>query len=215
MAITGNRMIPNAHFHKDWQKYIKTFFDQPAKKKRRHTRRVEKAKRIAPRPLKKLRPMVRCPTVRYNMRARLGRGFTIEELRAAGISPKVAQTIGIAVDKRRKNRSVESLQLNVQRLKEYRSKLILFPINRKKPKKGDSSEQELRMAQQHSGKVMPVKNYGMSVEKPRKITNEEKQYSAFHSARQARASKKLAASRAKRAKEREAGAAEKKAAKGK
>merc|ERR1712157_9283 len=54
-----------------------------------------------------------------------------------------AQTIGIAVDHRRKNKSVESLQLNAQRLKEYKSKLILFPINAKKPRKGDSSAAEL------------------------------------------------------------------------
>lgn len=215
MAIRGNRVIPNAHFRKDWQKYIKTWFDQPAKKKRRHNKRVEKAARVAPRPLKKLRSIVRCPTVRFNMRQRLGRGFTLEELKSAGISPKVAQTIGIAVDKRRKNRNLESLQQNAQRLKEYKSKLILFPVNRKKPKKGESSEQELRLAQQVSGNVLPVKSVSNKPEPARKPTAEEKQYSAFHAARQQRAMKKLAASRAKRAKEREAGAADKKAAKGK
>lgn len=211
MAIRGNRVIPNAHFHKDWQRYIKTWFDQPARKKRRHQKRVEKAKRIAPRPLKKLRPVVRCPTARFNMRQREGRGFTLEELKSAGVSPKLAQTIGIAVDKRRKNKSVESLQQNVQRLKEYRSKLILFPINRKKPKKADSSEQECRLAQQVTGSVMPVKK-GKDVgesEAPRKVTEAEAKFSAFHTARQARANKKLAPGRAKRAKEREAEAKDK------
>lgn len=196
-------MVPNAHFHKDWQRYIKTWFDQPARKKRRHQKRVEKAKRIAPRPLKKLRPVVRCPSVRFNMRQRLGRGFTIEELKAANISPKVAQTMGIAVDKRRKNRSVESLQQNVQRLKEYRSRLILFPINRKKPKKADSSEQECRQAQQVEGDIMPVKR-DRAVEEPRKRTEAEAKFSAFHTVRQARVNKKLAPGRAKRAKEAEA-----------
>lgn len=210
MAIRGNRVIPNAHFHKDWQRYIKTWFDQPARKKRRHQKRVEKAKRIAPRPLKKLRPVVRCPTIRFNMRQRLGRGFTIEELKSAGIAAKVAQTIGIAVDKRRKNKSVESLQQNVQRLKEYKSKLILFPINRKKPKKADSSEQECRLASQLSGDVLPVKQ-GKQVgkEAPRKVTEAEAKFSAFHTARQARVNKKLAPGRAKRAKEREAEAKDK------
>ena len=48
-------------------------------------------------------------------------------------------TIGIAVDYRRRNRSVESLQLNVQRLKEYKSKLILFPKKAGEPKKGDAT----------------------------------------------------------------------------
>lgn len=57
---------------------------------------------------------------------------------AAGISRKVAPTIGIAVDHRRKNRSAESLQANVQRLKEYKSKLIVFPRKASKPKQGDS-----------------------------------------------------------------------------
>lgn len=211
MAIRGNRVIPNAHFHKDWQKYIKTWFDQPARKKRRHQKRVEKAKRIAPRPLKKLRPIVRCSTARFNMRVRQGRGFTLEELKTAGISPKVAQTIGIAVDKRRKNKSVESLQQNVQRLKEYKSKLILFPIKRRSPKKTDSSEQECRLAQQVTTDLLPVKmgkQTGDS-EAPRKVTEAEAKFSAFHTARQARVNKKLAPGRAKRAKEREAEAKDK------
>lgn len=211
MAIRGNRVVPNAHFHKDWQRYIKTWFDQPARKKRRHQKRVEKAKRIAPRPLKKLRPVVRCPTARFSMRLRQGRGFTLEELKAAGINYKVAQTIGIAVDKRRKNKSLESLQQNVQRLKEYRSKLILFPITRRRPKAGESSEQECRLAQQVTGDVLPFKNGKQTGddEVPRKVTDSEKKFSAFHTARQARANKKLAPGRAKRQKEREAEAREK------
>merc|ERR1712025_478720 len=58
-------------------------------------------------------------------KVRAGRGFTLDELKAAGIGVKYAKTIGIAVDHRRKNRSTESLQSNVQRLKEYQSKVIL------------------------------------------------------------------------------------------
>lgn len=60
-------------------------------------------------------------------------------LQAAGIHKKTARTIGISVDPRRRNRSTESLQANVQRLKEYRSKLILFPRKASAPKKGDST----------------------------------------------------------------------------
>lgn len=212
MAIRGNRVIPNAHFHKDWQRYIKTWFDQPARKKRRHQKRVEKARRIAPRPLKKLRPIVRCPTIRFNMRLRQGRGFTFEELKAAGISPKVAQTIGIAVDKRRKNKSVESLQQNVQRLKEYQSKLILFPLKNKKAKKGEASVQEMRLAQQVEGDVLPFntgKASGPKAKLARKITKAEAKFSAFHAVRQARANKKLAPGRAKRIRDAEAEAKEK------
>lgn len=60
-------------------------------------------------------------------------------LQAAGIHKKTARTIGISVDPRRRNKSTESLQANVQRLKEYRSKLILFPRKASAPKKGDST----------------------------------------------------------------------------
>ncbi len=133
-------MIPNGHFHKDWQKYVKTWFNQPARKIRRSTRRLKKAREVAPRPAAgPLRPVVRCPTVRYQTKVRAGRGFTLEEVKRAGLSKYFARTIGIAVDHRRRNRSLESLQQNVQRLKEYRSKLILFPLNSKKPWKGDST----------------------------------------------------------------------------
>jgi len=133
-------MIPNGHFHKDWQKYVKTWFNQPARKVRRHNRRLKKAREAAPRPAAgPLRPVVRCPTVRYQTKVRAGRGFTLEEVKRAGLSKYYARTIGIAVDHRRRNRSLESLQQNVQRLKEYRSKLILFPLNSKKPWKGDST----------------------------------------------------------------------------
>lgn len=140
MVGKRNNMIPNGHFHKDWQSYVKTWFNQPARKKRRHLKRLEKARTIAPRPAAgPLRPVVRCPTVRYHTKVRSGRGFTLEEIKRAGLNRGFARTIGISVDHRRKNRSLESLQQNVQRLKEYRSKLILFPLNAKKPAKGDST----------------------------------------------------------------------------
>ena len=82
--------------------------------------------------MKLLRPVVHCPTVRYHTKIRPGKGFTLAELKASGLNKKFAKTIGIAVDPRRRNKSVESLQMNAQRLKEYKSKLILFPLNEKK-----------------------------------------------------------------------------------
>lgn len=85
MAIKHNNVIANNHFHKKWQTRVKTWFNQPARKHRRYTKRVEKAKRIAPRPLKHLRPIVRCPTVKYNMKRRLGRGFSFEELKVRSV----------------------------------------------------------------------------------------------------------------------------------
>ena len=52
---------------------------------------------------------------------------------------------------------MESLQENAQRLKEYKSKLILFPIHSKKPRKGDSSAEECKKATQLEGRIMPHK----------------------------------------------------------
>jgi hypothetical protein len=69
------------------------------------------------------------------MRARFGRGFTLDELKRAGINRREARGIGISVDHRRRNHCEESLKVNSQRLKEYRARLILFPIKRRIAKK--------------------------------------------------------------------------------
>ena len=82
MAPKHNNMVHNNHFHKDWQRYVKTWFNQPGRKKRRRQARTKKALRVAPRPVAgALRPVVRCPTFRYNIKERAGRGFTLEELK--------------------------------------------------------------------------------------------------------------------------------------
>jgi large subunit ribosomal protein L13e len=85
---------------------------------------------------------------------KLGRGFTLEELKEAGINRKFAQTIGISVDHRRTNKSQESLNLNVERLKEYKSRLIVFPRHMKKVKKGDSDKSATSEAQQLFGDII-------------------------------------------------------------
>ena len=46
------------------------------------------------------------------------------------------RSVGISVDHRRKNRSVESLELNKNRLLAYVNKLALFPRHDGKLKKG-------------------------------------------------------------------------------
>ena len=121
-------------------RYVKTWFNQPARKERRRAARIDKAARLAPRPASgPIRPIVHCTTRRYNTKLRAGRGFSHDELKSAGIYKKQAKTIGIAVDHRRRNKSVESLQVNAQRLKLYKSKLIVFPRKASKSKKGDSS----------------------------------------------------------------------------
>merc|ERR1719336_1856219 len=114
---------------------MRTWFDQAGRKKRRLMNRQKKAAKLSPRPAAGLlRPVVHPPTQRYNMKLRLGKGFTLDELREAKIPPKLAPTIGIAVDHRRRNRCVESLQANVDRLKQYQAKLLIFP--KKAGKKG-------------------------------------------------------------------------------
>ncbi|CAK9294949.1 unnamed protein product [Gordionus sp. m RMFG-2023] len=204
--MTGkrNNMIPNGHFHKDWKNMVKTWFNQPMNKKRRHKKRTEKARRLAPRPVAgPLRPVVRCPTIRYNKKIRLGRGFSIEELKTAKIPKRYARTIGITVDHRRRNRSVEGLQINVQRLKEYKSRLILFPLNMAKPKKTDSSPEDLKMALQLKGTILPIKHTNFKKEKARLITEEEKDFKAYDTLRMTRSDVKLAGIRQKKAKEME------------
>ena len=34
--VKHNNVIPNQHFKKKWQFYVRTWFNQPARKKRRH-----------------------------------------------------------------------------------------------------------------------------------------------------------------------------------
>merc|ERR1711916_38062 len=85
------------------------------------------AGQIAPRPMDKLRPAVHCQTVRYAGRIRSGRGFSLVELKAAGLNKSYARSIGISVDRRRKNTSQESIDRNVERLNEYLSRVIIFP----------------------------------------------------------------------------------------
>merc|ERR550532_289854 len=164
-----NQQLCNAHFRKDWKKHIQTWFDQPANKQRRRNNRIAKAKKVAPRPVNLLRPAVRCPTVKYNMRVRAGRGFTLAELKKAKISVKFARGLGVAVDRRRTNRSEESFQANVQRLKLYKSKLVVFPRKTTR-KRGDSSAEKCADAVQVLTKMtLPIEQDGGRI-KARKIT---------------------------------------------
>lgn len=82
---------------------------------------------------------MRAQTIRYNRKVREGRGFTLAELKEAGIGRKEARGVGIVVDHRRRNLSEEGKKVNVERLQAYKSRLIVFPRKAGKPKKGDSS----------------------------------------------------------------------------
>eukprot|EP00178_Gracilaria_changii_P003436 TRINITY_DN15079_c0_g1_i1.p2 TRINITY_DN15079_c0_g1~~TRINITY_DN15079_c0_g1_i1.p2 ORF type:complete len:217 (+),score=63.81 TRINITY_DN15079_c0_g1_i1:29-679(+) len=182
---------------------VKTWLNQPARKLRRRKARMAKAIKISPRPTGGLlRPAVRACTAKYNMRLRTGRGFTLEELKAAGIPAVKARSIGIAVDHRRRNATAETMSLNVQRLKEYQSKLVVFPKNAKKPTTNDSSAEEIAKAKQLKGRnVMPVKKQVKKVQ-ARAIKDDERVASAYSKLRHERSAKKLKGIREKRAKER-------------
>ena len=199
--VKHNNVVPNNHFHKDWARRVKTWFQQPIQKKIRREKRRIRAAEIAPRPASgPLRPLVHCPTQKYNSKVRLGRGFTLDELKEAGIAANVAKTIGIAVDHRRTNKCVESLQLNAQRLKEYKARLIVFPRKSGVIKNGDSSREELASATQLKGEILPSTTTETAISYA-PITEEMKAFAARSTLRIARNEAKLAGKRAKAAKE--------------
>lgn len=80
----GNNALQRNHFRKDWAEIaVRTWFNQPARKQRRRSARAAKAAAIFPRPMETLRPVVHCPTIKYNRKVRLGRGFTLSELKVS------------------------------------------------------------------------------------------------------------------------------------
>ena len=46
--VRHNNVIPNVHLKKDWQGRVKTWFNQPGRKKRRRLVRSKKAERLNP-----------------------------------------------------------------------------------------------------------------------------------------------------------------------
>jgi large subunit ribosomal protein L13e len=139
--VRHNNQVPNAHFHKKWQFYVRTWFNQPARKLRRRkgkgfqfvtslpgrlsmcsmdffslhgnpcgpelsyicdkhmlssvmktAARAEKAKAVFPRPAAGvLKPVVRGETIKYNRKLRLGKGFTLEELKVGPVQVPVGR----------------------------------------------------------------------------------------------------------------------------
>lgn len=130
--VKHNNVIPNVHLRKHWQRNVRVWLNQAGRKKTRLQARRAKAAATSPRPLDRLRPTVRCQTIRYSHRPRLGKGFTLAEIKAVGLGAQFAKSIGITVDHRRKNRSQEAFDLNKARLTNYLSKLVLYPRNEKK-----------------------------------------------------------------------------------
>lgn len=135
---------------------------------------------------------------------RYGRGFTLDEIRAAGLTKTFARSVGISVDHRRTNTSESQRQMNVERLSQYKSKMILFPRRENKPKKGlinDSTAEQLKSAaakHQSTGVVMPM---AKPVQKDEfvAITEADRKKKAFDTTRTLRVHKRYLGRREKRA----------------
>ncbi len=73
------------------------FLSSAGRKKSRRNARELKAKKTFPRPVAgALRPIVHPPTQRYNFKTRLGRGFTLEELKVRLTSLEEVLTRAVA-----------------------------------------------------------------------------------------------------------------------
>jgi large subunit ribosomal protein L13e len=184
--VKHNNVIPNIHCHKKYCESsrgplkVKLGLNQASRKKSRRLARAKKAAALAPAPLQKLRPVVHCPTQKYSAKTRLGKGFTLEEIKAAGLNPKYARTVGISVDHRRTNKSNESLELNVGRLKTYLANLVIL-------KKG----QDASAVSQLKGTIQPIDRSKPGLEM-QEVTDELKSFNAFTTMRLARKENKIA-----------------------
>lgn len=196
IAIGKNYVLQKNHFKKHWQRRVRVHLDQAGQKLSRRNTRAAKAAAVAPKPVDLLRPVVRCPTLKYNRKVRAGKGFTFAELKAAKLDPKYAQTVGIAVDHRRVNRSTETFDANVERLELYKKSLIVF-------KKGDKPTAEQVSAAAAFPIVQPAPETA-----PRAVEVPER--TAYRTLRLARSKKRYLGIREKRAAERAAAEAEKK-----
>jgi large subunit ribosomal protein L13e len=65
---------------------VKCFFNSPAHKSRRLRTRAAKAAAGGVAPIGSLRPTVFCNTKRYGSKVKFGRGFSLAELKEAGLT---------------------------------------------------------------------------------------------------------------------------------
>jgi len=207
--VKHNNVLQSAHLRKHWQGRVRCFFNTKAHKKIRAQNRAARAAAAFPRPLGKLRPLVMGMSRKYSSKVKTGRGFSLAELKAAGLAPLFAQSVGIAVDHRRHNKNAETMAANVKRLNDYKSKLILFPRVEGKPKKGlinDSTADQLKKtpAPHHMNDLfaVPAQKKRCKIET---ITKEMREAKVYAKLRKARTDKKLLGKRqnAKKAKEAE------------
>jgi large subunit ribosomal protein L13e len=184
--VKHNNIVPNIHCHKKYLQSsrgplkVRIALNQATRKKARRVKRAAKAAKTSPAPLSKLRPVVHCQTQRYSAKVRFGKGFTLEELKGAKLHPSYAQTVGIAVDHRRRNKSVESLDMNVARLEEYKKNLIIL-----------SKKSGVTDATQFKGVIQPIVAADDAIVMDT-VTPEMADFKAFSTMRAARKENKVA-----------------------
>ena len=186
---------------------MKTWLDQPARKVRRRNARKAKAAAVAPRPVDKLRPAVRGQSARYNAKVKLGRGFTLRELKEAGLTAQGAQSLGVAVDHRRVNKSEETKAANVARLRAYLATVVVAQKGGKASKlvggalKSVPSAKLGAMAQAKAPAARPARDAAAAAPVFVAVTAEMKSATAFRTLRQEWINARMAGKRAKKAKE--------------
>ena len=112
----------------------------------------------------------------------------------------MAPTIGIAVDHRRQNLSEEGIAANIQRLKDFKARLILFPRKSNKAKKADTPKDQRNVeTTQTLSSVLPTVS-GFSEIKKSEIPKAA-EGGAYKTLREARSSARYAGVREKRAKD--------------
>jgi large subunit ribosomal protein L13e len=180
---------------------VKCFFNVNGHKTVRSQKRADRAAARSPAPLDLLRPTVKACTRRYASKIRFGRGFSLEEIRAAGLTPAFARTVGIAVDHRRHG-SNQMEEANIQRLTTYKANLVLFPRVEGKAKKGEIADSTTRLdtPQNVEGGVLalPVVKVRVGLAA---LTKDLKSKKVYRSIREARINRKYEGKRIKRAKE--------------
>ena len=130
--VKHNNSISNGHFRKHWQKYVKTDFNKFSKKiKRRNLRKIKyknlKIFNFSPKNV--LKPIIHNPTKKYNLKIRLGRGFSFSELHNSKIPRKQATSFGISIDKRRRGNNLRQLS-NTKRLDNFFEKMHLISLKK-------------------------------------------------------------------------------------
>jgi len=199
--VKHNNVLANVHLRKHWMRRVKCYFNTPAHKTIRRSARDAKAARRSPAPIDLLRPLAKCNTRRYSDKIRFGRGFSLEEVRASGLTPAFARTIGIAVDHRRHGSNVME-ERNIERLTKFKSNLVLFPRKAGDPKKGEIADSTTGLegvaqiaTENVYGLPRVTKRVGTAV-----LTKEMKSENTYNRLRSARVNRKYEGKRVRRAK---------------